>query len=93
MSIKVELFTAPGCSRCTHAKETLRRIVEEIGGNRLEWRCVEVLDEIDYAVSIGVLSTPAIAVDGVLVFTSLPSMRKLRDDLKYRIAQETVKYE
>lgn len=93
MSIKVELFTAHGCKRCTHAKEKLQRVVEEIGGNQLKVRFIEVLDEIDYAVSIGVLSTPAIAVDGVLVFTSLPSSRKLRDDLEYRLAQETVEHE
>ena len=88
MTIKVELFSAPGCNRCAHARKKLQRVVEKIGSDRLEWRAVDVLDEIDYAVALGVLSTPAIAVDGKLVFTSLPSSTKLRRSLEDRLAQE-----
>lgn len=87
MPIKVELFAAPGCSHCAHAKEQLQCIVEAIGSDCLEWRAVEVLDEIDYAVAIGVLSTPAIAIDGELVFTALPSSTKLRRNLEDRLAR------
>ncbi len=90
MTIKVELFAAPGCNRCAHAKEQLQRIVEEIGSDRLEWRTVEVLDEIDYAVAIGVLSTPAIAIDGELVFTALPSSTKLRRNLEGRLSRKAL---
>ncbi|HEV57991.1 MAG TPA: thioredoxin family protein [Phycisphaerales bacterium] len=86
MSIKVEVFSSPGCGKCGHAKEVLRRLAEEIGGGRIEWREVNVLDEMDYAVSLGVLSTPAIAVDGELVFTGLPTTRKLRADLEARLS-------
>ena len=93
MTIKVELFAAPGCTRCARAKEQLQRIVEDIGSDRLEWRAVEVLDEIDYAVAIGVLSTPAIAIEGELVFTALPSSTKLRRSLEDRLAQEAVNHE
>ena len=93
MTIKVELFSAPGCNHCAHAREKLQRVVEKIGSDRLEWRTVEVLDEIDYAVAIGVLSTPAIAIDGKLVFTSLPSSTKLRRSLEDRLAQEAFSHE
>ncbi len=93
MTIKVELFASPGCNRCAHAREKLQRVVEEIGSDQLEWRAVEVLDEIDYAVAIGVLSTPAIAIDGELVFTALPSSTKLRRSLEDRLAQEAVNHE
>jgi predicted thioredoxin/glutaredoxin len=37
-----------------------------------------VLDEMDYAVDHGVLSLPAIVVDGELVFSSLPTPQQLR---------------
>ncbi|HEN47038.1 MAG TPA: thioredoxin family protein [Mizugakiibacter sp.] len=43
-----------------------------------------MLDELDYAVELGVLSTPAIAIDGELVFSGLPSVRKLRAALENR---------
>ncbi len=87
MTVKIEIFSAPGCSKCGHAKTLLRRIVEEIGGHRVEWREVNILDEMDYAVALGVLSTPAIAFDGTLVFTGLPSQKKLRATLEARLAE------
>ncbi len=87
--IKVELFAAPGCNHCAQAKEQLQHIVESIGNDRLEWRAVEVLDEIDYAVTIGVLSTPAIAIDGKLVFSSLPNKKKLRSELEKRLSRQS----
>lgn len=86
MAIKVEVFSSPGCGKCGHAREMLRRLAEEIGTGRIAWREVNVLEEMDYAVSLGVLSTPAIAINGKLEFTSLPSARKLRQVLEKQLA-------
>ncbi len=87
MSIKIEVFSSPGCGKCGHAKDVLRKLVLEIGAEKMQWRVVNILDEMDYAVEIGVLSTPSIAIDGVLVFTSLPSAKKLRAELEARMEQ------
>jgi len=78
MNIKAEVFSSPGCGKCGKAKDVLRKQVYEIGSDKIEWREVNILEEMDYAVEIGVLSTPAIAIDGVLAFTSLPSAKKMR---------------
>lgn len=43
-----------------------------------------MLDELDYAVSLGVLTLPALAIDGELVFTSLPTPSALSDALRAR---------
>lgn len=88
MSVRVEVFASPGCSKCGHAKEVLREIAEDIGGGRIELREVDVVDELDYAVSLGVLSTPAIAIDRRLVFTGLPPARKLRAELDRYLARK-----
>lgn len=88
MSVKVEVFSSPGCSQCAHAKDELRKIVEEFGHDRIQWRDVNVLEEIDHTVSIGALSTPAIAIDGKLVFGSLPSAKRLRAVLEERLKSE-----
>ena len=77
MTINVEVFSSPGCGKCGHAKEVLRKIAQEMGGE-IEWREVNILEELDYAVRLGVMSTPAIAMNGKLVFTALPSAAKLR---------------
>lgn len=87
MSIKVEVFSSPGCGKCTHAKAALKRIAEELGGEHVQWREVDILSEIEYAVQLGVLSTPAIAIDGKLEFTSLPSSQKLRARLQTALAK------
>ena len=84
--LKVEVFSSPGCGKCGHAREMLRRLAEEIGTGRIAWREINVLEEMDYAVSLGVLSTPAIAINGKLEFTSLPSAKKLRQALEKQLA-------
>lgn len=88
MSLKIEVFSSPGCGKCGHAKDVLRKLTEELGGDRILWREVNILEELDYAVELGVLSTPSIAIDDELVFTSLPSAKKLRTELLGRLAKD-----
>lgn len=85
MMINVELFTAGGCGRCAKAKQEVQSVVEKLGQEHLHWRAVDVVEEIDYAVSLGILSTPAIVIDGELVFTSLPNSRALQRELQERL--------
>jgi hypothetical protein len=40
-----------------------------------------VLDELDYAVSLGVLTLPAMAVNGKLAFPLLPTPEQLRTEI------------
>jgi hypothetical protein len=47
----------------------------------LEWRELNVLDDLDHAVGLGVMTLPSIVVDGELVFTSMPTVTQLRDAL------------
>lgn len=85
--MKVELFHSPGCSRCAAARDGLKAAAETAVAG-LEWREVNVLDEMDYAVEHGVLSLPAVVVDGELVFSSLPTPRQLHAALIRRNAKE-----
>lgn len=85
--IEVEVFTSPGCSKCAHARKVLREMVESVGGDRICWREVDILEELDHAVSLGVLSAPAIAIDGQLVFTGMPRAARLREELLRRLEE------
>lgn len=76
--LTVEVLTAPGCSHCQRAKTLAKEVIAELDDDRLQYREINVVEEIDYAVALGVLSTPAIALDGELVFSSPPSAAKLR---------------
>ncbi len=88
MPVQVEVFASPGCSKCGHAKEVLRKLAEEIGGDRIRWREVNILEDMDHAVELGVMSTPAIAIDGELVFTGLPPKGKLEAALRERLGDD-----
>jgi glutaredoxin len=83
--VKVEVFSSPGCAKCAQAKTMLKTVAEEFGRDKIAWREVNILEEMDYAVDLGVMSSPAIAIDGQLVFASLPSAAKLRAELGGRL--------
>lgn len=81
--MKVELFHTVGCKRCADSGEALRTVAEQsVPG--LVWREVDVAKELDYAVELGVMSLPAVAVDGELAFTSLPTPAQLVAELQRR---------
>lgn len=79
--IRVEIFTAPSCSRCARAKAQLQQLIEELGPERFEYREVNIIEEIDYAVALGVLNASSIAIDGTLAFATLPAIPVLRRQL------------
>lgn len=88
MSIKVEVFASPGCSKCGQASEVLCDLAKELGAGQIDWREVNVIEEFDYAVELSVLATPAIAIDGQLQFTGLPSIQALRAEFNRRLGAE-----
>ena len=81
--MKIEIFYTPGCAECSAAHAKLRTAAQE-SVKDLEWRELNVLDDLDYAVELGVLTLPSIAVDGELVFTSMQTVTQLRETLMKR---------
>ena len=88
MSIKVEVFSTPGCRRCESARDGLKAIVSGFGAQEVIWREVNVLEELDYAVELGVLTPPSMAIDGELIFAKLPTPARLRAELVRRLERE-----
>ena len=83
--MKIEIFAAKGCQKCEASQAELREIALDMVPV-VEWRLVNVLDELDYAVGLGILSLPSVAIDGEVVFTSLPTEKQLRAVLKKKVA-------
>lgn len=88
MTIKVEVFASPGCGQCGRVSDLLRHLAREMSADRIDWREVNVVEEFDYAVELGVLATPAIAIDGRLRFTGLPSINALRTEFERCLTAE-----
>lgn len=83
--MKVELFQTDGCKSCKAMRETLKSVALAAAPG-VVWRDVDVTAELDYAVEVGVLSLPAMVVDGELVFSSLPTPAQLTKELQRRVA-------
>ncbi len=86
-SIDIEVFTSTICSNCQCASRMVEQLLKEPGFENITWREVDVVAEIDHTVAFGVLATPAIAIGGKLLFTSLPSASQLRSAIKNFLAE------
>lgn len=84
-TVVVEVLTASGCSRCKQARTLAKEVIDELSDSRVHYREINVVDEIDYAVRLGMMSTPAIALNGELVFPAPPSKTKLRQAILNRL--------
>ena len=78
MLVMVELLHIPGCVRCADSRAALREAAQAVAADELIWRDLDVIEHMDYAVTLGVLSLPAVAINGRLVFSSLPTPDQLR---------------
>ncbi len=81
--MKVELFYTQGCARCASSRQELQGVLTRISPDS-SWQDIDVLKSIDYAVELGVLSLPAIAIDGQLVFSTLPTTAQFERELQSR---------
>lgn len=74
--MKIELFYADGCTKCAANRESLKAAAEQAVPD-LEWRELDALQNMDYAIDLGVLTLPAMAIDGFLEFPALPTVKQL----------------
>ncbi len=79
--IKIELFSASNCNRCIKAKKQLQNMIIKLADSRLDYHELNVVNELDYAVSLGILITPAIAINGKLVFSAIPTFNQLQNEI------------
>ena len=78
--MKVEVFYTPGCAACVAQHDELRAAARN-SIRDLDWRELNILDHVDQAVELGVLTLPSVVIDGELVFTSMPTVAQLRKAL------------
>ena len=84
-AVSVEFFFAGGCSRCAQARDALRGAAEF--SSRVQWKEIDIAKNPDRAVDVGVVSTPAVAIDGELIFKSMPTASDLRKAIRARIGE------
>lgn len=82
--MKVEVFYADGCSNCGASRRELQEAVLAAFPSGTTWNEIDIVKNIDYAVDLGVLTVPAVAIDGALVFAKLPTAQQLLSELTAR---------
>lgn len=75
----IEVFMAPNCTKCGKAVTVIESVLATMNTKLIELRKINIVEEIDYAVSIGLRATPGIAINGKLFFSSTPSESALRE--------------
>jgi thioredoxin 1 len=82
--MKVEVFYADGCNSCGASRRELQEAVLAAFPRAMTWSEIDIVKNIDYAVDLGVLTVPAVAIDGDLVFAGLPTAQQLLSELTAR---------
>ena len=82
--MKVDVLHAAGCAQCQREISALHAAAKAADPG-VEWRELDIVQAIDYAVELGVFKPPAVAIDGELVFPSLPSADALVAAMRARL--------
>lgn len=88
--LNIEIFSAPGCNKCSKAYQLTETVLASLGNVSVEIRLVNIVNELDYAVDLGIRATPGIAINGVLVFTAMPTEETLREAITARLSTENL---
>lgn len=81
--MKVDVLYAPGCTVCNAGLPALREAARAADPD-VEWCELDIVQSVEYAVALGMLKAPGVAIDGELVFATLPSPDELASALRAR---------
>ena len=85
--VYVEEFMSPGCVGCPAAKQMLKELSEEL-------KCEITVEEVDItidttrAAQYGIMSVPAIVINGVLKFIEVPKKEELKKALEEELGRD-----
>lgn len=80
--IAVQLVTAPGCSKCEQAKQVIASAVDQHRGEyQIELTEVNLVEQPEIAAEHDIWSTPALVINGELVFQGRVDERELQAKL------------
>jgi len=75
--VYIEMFTSPGCANCPAVKKMLKNLTEELKED-ITVEEVDITAEPTRAAQYGVMSVPAVAINGILKFVGVPKQEELK---------------
>lgn len=76
---RVQVLFTPGCAGCDALKRMLEKVIAEFPG--LDWEEIDLIDHPEVAERYGIVSVPAVVIDGRLEFPSVPKEDALREKI------------
>jgi thioredoxin len=90
--IKLTLFSASACQRCEQAKGLVINLVTALNQWHndvdITYQELDVVENIDRAVELGILTTPTLVLDDVVIFTNMPPIEQLKIKLQQLITEK-----
>lgn len=78
--VYIEMFTSLGCANCPAVKKMLKEITGKLKGD-ITVEEVDITSDPTRAAQYGVMSVPAVAINGILKFVGVPSIEDLEKAL------------
>ncbi|MFA5276750.1 MAG: thioredoxin family protein [Candidatus Omnitrophota bacterium] len=85
--VYVEEFMSPGCFGCLAVKEMLKSLSEELSGE-ITVEEVDITIDTTRAAQYGIMSVPAIAINGELKFMGVPKKEELKNALMEELKKD-----
>jgi len=76
--VYVEEFMSPGCVGCPAVKQMLEELSQEFG-DKLIVEEVDITVDTSRVAQYGIMSVPAVAVNGILKFIGVPGKEELKN--------------
>ncbi len=83
----IEDFMSPGCVGCPAVKEMLKSLSEELNGE-ITIEEVDITVDTARAAQYGIMSVPAIAINGELKFMGVPKKEELKKALTEELQKD-----
>lgn len=82
--IEIEILTSPGCTGCDKAKKVVRDFVEAKRNifDGLTWKITDLVEHPELVSKYGIMSTPAVVINGKLEFVGVPKDKKLLERIE-----------
>ena len=85
--VYIEEFMSPGCVGCPVVKEMLKDLSEELSGE-ITIEEVDITVDTMRAAQYGIMSVPAIAINGILKFVGVPKKEELKKALMEELERD-----
>ena len=85
--VYVEEFMSPGCVGCPVVKAMLKSLLEELSGE-ITVEEVDITVDTARAAQYGIMSVPAVAINGELKFMGVPKKEELKKALMEELKKD-----